>query len=129
MHGSSAADASCTSDFQVDGKVTGSIESGYLAEVAVNGFAYQAVLFSPYLALNTPGGIYSQALQSTLNSTKPQGQQSADDTGALPILPGASGTLDPTTDSTIGNDARQILKAPPTADFVSADHGQSAVPQ
>lgn len=128
MHGPSA-DASCTADFQVDGKVTGSIESGYLAEVAVNGFTYQAVLFSPYLALNTPGGIYPQALHSTLNSTKPQGQQSADATDALPLLPEASGILDPTTDAKVGDDTRQILTAPSPVDFVSADHVQSAVPE
>lgn len=113
----------------MDGKVTGSIESGYLAEVAVNGFTYQAVLFSPYLALNTPGGIYPQAPHSTLNSTKPQGQQAADITGALPILPEDPGVLDPTTDSKAGDDTRQIMTAPSPADFVSADHVQSAVPE
>ena len=126
MHGASAADTPCTADTQVDGKVTGSIESGYLAEVAVNGFTYQAVLFSPYLALNTPGGLYPQALHSTMNSTKPDGQQSADVTDALPILPDASGTLDPTTD---GDDTREVVKAPPPVNFVSADHVQSAVPE
>lgn len=109
--------------------MTGSIESGYLAEVAVNGFTYQAVLFSPYLALNTPGGMYPQALQSTLNSTKPQGQQPADLAGSLPILPEGSGVLDPTTDATVGGDGHQTLTVPPAADFGSGDHVQSAVPE
>lgn len=112
----------------MDGKVTGSIESGYLAEVAVNGFTYQAVLFSPYLALNTPGGIYPQALPSTLNSTKPQGQQPADLAGSLPILTEDSGVLNPTTDATARGDGRETLTAPPPADFGSGDHVQSAVP-
>lgn len=109
--------------------MTGSIESGYLAEVAVNGFTYQAVLFSPYLALNTPGGIYPQAPHSTLNSTKPQGQQAADVTGALPILPEDSGVLDPTTDAKVGDDTHQILAEPSSVDFASANHIQSAVPE
>ena len=45
---------------QVQGKVTGSFQSGYLADVTVNGFTYQAVLFSPYLALNTPAQTFVQ---------------------------------------------------------------------
>lgn len=49
---------------QVEGKVTGSFQSGYLAEVAVNGFTYHAMLFSPYLALATPPAAYPQIAQS-----------------------------------------------------------------
>ena len=45
---------------QVEGKVTGSFQSGYLAEVAVNGFTYHAMLFSPYLALASPASTYPQ---------------------------------------------------------------------
>ena len=115
--------------WQVDGKVTGSFQSGYLAHVAVNGFTYHAVLFSPYLALNTPGGMYPPALDSTLNTAKPQGQQSADGTGSLPILPEDSGVLDPTTHSQVKDDTRQTLTAPSPVDFVSADDVQSAVPE
>lgn len=40
---------------QVDGHVDGAFNSGYLATVRVNGFTYRALLFSPYLALPTPG--------------------------------------------------------------------------
>ena len=44
--------------------MTGSFQSGYLAEVAVNGFTYHAMLFSPYLALATPPASYPQIAQS-----------------------------------------------------------------
>lgn len=40
---------------QVEGHVDGAFNSGYLATVRVNGFTYRALLFSPYLALPTPG--------------------------------------------------------------------------
>ncbi|KAL3132433.1 hypothetical protein ABBQ32_008991 [Trebouxia sp. C0010 RCD-2024] len=114
---------------QVEGKVTGSFQSGYLAELAVNGFSYHAVLFSPYLALNAPGGMYPQTLQSALLSPKPQDQPSADGASALPILPDESGVLDPTTDAKAEHEAHQTLNAPSQVDFVPGDLVQSAVPE
>lgn len=109
--------------------MTGSFQSGYLAELAVNGFSYHAVLFSPYLALNAPGGMYPQTLQSALLSPKAQEQPSADGASALPILPDESGVLDPTIDAKAEDEARQTLNAPPQVDFVPADLVQSALPQ
>ena len=108
--------------------MTGSFQSGYLAELAVNGFSYHAVLFSPYLALNAPGGMYPQTLQSALLSPKSQEQPSADGASALPILPDESGVLDAPTDGKVEEEARQTLNAP-AVDFVPADHVQSAVPE
>ena len=111
---------------QVDGKVTGSFQSGYLAEVAVNGFTYHAVLFSPYLALNTPDGMYSQVL----SSPKVPGQHITDGPGSLPIMPEDSGVLDPTAlDSKAEDDAAQVLNPPSPPDFVEVDHVQPAVPE
>lgn len=68
---------------QVQGKVTGSFQSGYLADVTVNGFTYQAVLFSPYLALNTPAHTFVQPAVSS----RAQSGGNADDANPLPVLP------------------------------------------
>ena len=111
---------------QVDGKVTGSFQSGYLAEVAVNGFTYHAVLFSPYLALNTPSGMYPQVL----HSTKPPGQHTADGSGPLPILPDDPGVLDSAAmDSKAEKLTPSPLNASSPAEFEAADAVQPAVPE
>ncbi len=94
--------------------MTGSFQSGYLAEVAVNGFTYHAVLFSPYLALATPSGIYSQ----TVYNAKPPAQNGADGSGTLPVMPEESTVLDPIAMETKAEDvAPQTLGAPSAVDF------------
>jgi len=115
----------CVSDVQVDGKVTGSFQSGYLAEVAVNGFTYHAVLFSPYLALATPSGLYSQMA----HNAKPPAQHAADESGPLPVMPEESGVLGSTTMDTKAEDvAHQAMDAPSGVDFAVAA-GPSAGPE
>lgn len=114
-------------DVQVEGKVTGSFQSGYLAEVAVNGFTYHAVLFSPYLALATPSGLYSQLV----HSTKPPAQQAADDPGPLPVMPEDPDVLVPTamdTKSAEEEVAPQAMEAPTGVDFAGVPR-PSAVPE
>ena len=99
---------------QVEGKVTGSFQSGYLAEVAVNGFTYHAVLFSPYLALATPSGLYSQLV----HNTKPAAQHAADDPGPLPVMPEDADVLAPTAMDTKPDEvAPQAMEAPTGVDF------------
>ncbi|DBA99069.1 TPA: hypothetical protein ACH3X1_014205 [Trebouxia sp. C0004] len=110
---------------QVDGKVTGSFQSGYLAEVAVNGFTYHAVLFSPYLALATPSGLYPQMA----HNTKSPAQHAADESGPLPVMPEESGILGSTTIDTKAEDvAHQAMDAPSGVDFAVAA-GHSAGPE
>ena len=74
---------------QVQGKVTGSFQSGYLADVTVNGFTYQAVLFSPYLALNTPQHTFTQPALAS----RAQSGSHPDDPNPLPGLPDDSAAL------------------------------------
>lgn len=96
---------------QVDGKVTGSFQSGYLAEVAVNGFTYHAVLFSPYLALATPSSIYPEMV----HNPKPPPQLPADGTAPLPE---DSGVLDSSEMDAKAEDAvPEPLAAPAQVDF------------
>ena len=76
----------------MQGKVTGSFQSGYLADVTVNGFTYQGVLFSPYLALNTPPPTYAQTVPPT---RAPAGCSTED----APGLPEGSSGLDPSEHS------------------------------
>lgn len=110
----------------MDGKVTGSFQSGYLAEVAVNGFTYHAVLFSPYLALNTPATMFPQVL----HGAKLPGQHLADGTGSLPIMPEESEVLDPSALHAKGDeDPPPPLNAPSPVDFAVPDHVQPAVPE
>lgn len=68
---------------QIQGKVTGSFQSGYLADVTVNGFTYQAVLFSPYLALHTPAHTFAQPAATS----RAHSDSHADNANPLPILP------------------------------------------
>lgn len=85
---------------QVQGKVTGSFQSGYLADVTVNGFTYQAVLFSPYLALNTPPQIFVQ----TAPNARAHTSGAADEANPLPALP----------DRTVGLEHPDLEKLPVT---------------
>ena len=77
---------------QVEGKVTGSFQSGYLAEVAVNGFTYHAMLFSPYLALATPASMSPPMV----HSTKASEQHAGELVEPLQVLPQQPDVLDPT---------------------------------
>ena len=75
---------------QVQGKVTGSFQSGYLADVTVNGFTYQAVLFSPYLALNTPPQTFAQTAPNARANTS----GTTEEANPLPALPEGSTSLE-----------------------------------